>query len=85
MKDRLISIGGNEWIKENLHRVYLNDSALSNFVELSADEITKIKRLKPAKKITYYCVNSDSFYSANGTIIRNAIRAQHPNQQVNKI
>ena len=71
--------------KGSSERIYFNDSSLAALLSLSDSDLAKIKKIKPAKKTTYYCVNSESFYSANGMIIRNAIRATFENDTVNKI
>ena len=84
-KENLIEIGGKLWEKGSMERIYLNDSAVSNLLKLDESDSLKLKKTKPAKKQTYYCLNSESFYSANGMIIRNAIRATFPNETVNKI
>ena len=76
--------GGNEWEKGNMKRIYLNDRALVVLLSLSDDDALKLKRLKPAKKSTYYCLITESFVSANGLIIRNAIRANFPKEAVRK-
>ncbi|MBL4591292.1 MAG: hypothetical protein JKY96_04965 [Phycisphaerales bacterium] len=76
--------GGNQWEKGNMKRIYLNDSALAVLLSLSDDEALKLKKLKPAKKITYYCLVTESFVSANGLIVRNAIRANFPKEAVRK-
>jgi len=80
----LIEAGGNEWEKGNMKRIYLNDTAMIALLSLNDDEALKLKRLKPAKKSTYYCLVTESFVSANGSIIRNAIRANFPKEAVRK-
>ena len=84
-KNNLIEIGGKLWEKENMERVYLNDSALGKLLNLDAADMTTLKKTKAQKKTTYFCLTSESFYSANGMIIRNAIRATFPTETVNKI
>lgn len=84
-KTSLIEIGGKFWEKGNMERIYLNDSALAELLSLDDSDVITLKRTKPQKKTTYYCLNTESFYSANGMIIRNAIRSNFPNESVNKI
>jgi len=72
--EMMIEAGGNEWSKGNMNRIYFNDSSITKILELSDDDSLSIKQLKPAKKTTYFCLNTELFYSANGMIIRNAIR-----------
>ena len=80
--DTLIAAGGNLWEKGHLKRIYLNDSALVTLFDIDP---SALKKLKADKKSTYYCLNTESFYSANGIIIRNAIRATFPRETVNAI
>ena len=83
--ETMTEAGGKVWTKANMERIYLNDTALVALFDIDAASALKLKKLKPAKKTTYYCVNTESFYSANGMIIRNAIRAKYENETVNKI
>lgn len=81
--ENMIQAGGSEWEKGNMKRVYLNDSSLISLFDINEDDALTLKQTKAAKKTTYYCLVTESFYSANGMIIRNAIRAK--DEVVNKI
>ena len=70
--ESMIEAGGNLWEKGSMKRIYLNDTALDKLFDL---DLSALKKIKPAKKTTYYCCYSEQFYSANGMIVRNAIRA----------
>ena len=83
--EQMIAAGGNLWEKGNAKRVYLNDTALIALFDISESDAITLKQTKPAKKSTYFCINSESFYSANGMIVRNAIRAKAKGAAVNKI
>ena len=83
--EQMIAAGGNLWEKGSAKRIYLNDAALVALFDISESDALALKQAKPAKKSTYFCMNSESFYSANGMIIRNAIRASAENATVNKI
>jgi len=83
--EQMINAGGNEWEKDNMKRIYLNDSALVALFDIDDTDALKLKKTKAAKKTTYYCLVTESFYSANGMIVRNAIRAAYPSETVNKI
>lgn len=82
---QMIEAGGNEWKKGNMKRIYLNDSAIASLFDVNESEALELKKTKTAKKTTYYCCVTESFYSANGMIVRNAIRAAYPSETVNKI
>ena len=82
--EEMIKAGGNVWEKNGMKRIYLNDSAIISLFDIDESGATKLKQTKPAKKTTYYCTSSESFYSANGMIIRNAIRCA-VDTPVNKI
>jgi len=86
MKDLLLALNGTKiWKKNSAQRIYLNDDALIELLNIQDDEALKLRRIKSNKKTTYYDLKNDSFYSANGMIVRNAIRANIKNSVVNKI
>ena len=82
---QMIEAGGSEWEKGSIKRIYLNDSALIALFCINDSDALKLKQTKPAKKTTYFDLYSEAFYSANGMIVRNAIRAAYPSSSVNKI
>ncbi len=80
----LIEARGNMWEKGNMRRIYLNDASIVNLFGLNDEDALKLKKIKPAKKTTYYCLVTESFVSANGSIVRNAIRETFPKETVRK-
>lgn len=82
IQETLTAAGGSIWQKNNANRIYLNDSTL---VKLLSVDATELKKMKSDKKTTFFCLNTECFYSANGIIIRNALRVAFPKQKVDKI
>lgn len=81
--DTLKKAGGHYWEKGNAHRVYFDANAAGKAFDINDSDVLALKRKGNIK--TYYSADTDAFYSENGMIVRNSIRAKYPDEIVKKI
>ena len=62
----LIELGGKEWTKNNIHRVYLNSDVVISLLKLTKVTDFELKSLKKAK--TFFDVKTKKFFSDVGTV-----------------
>ena len=65
-KQRLIDLGGAFWSKNNIERVYLNNTALTNLLVLNNKDLNRFNFTDNMKNaVTYYDVNVDQLITNN--------------------